>query len=57
MDYLDLSDKDNHAEALAVAAILRRNGYPRRAGEIEEMVKANKGKISADHPGFQWLDK
>ena len=54
---LDLSDERNHAEALAVAGILRNNGYEKRANEIENMVKDRKGKISVDHPGFRELDR
>lgn len=54
---LDLSKKENHAEALAVAGILRNNGYEKRATQIEAMVKANKGKIDVDHPGFSQLDR
>lgn len=54
---LDLSNLDNHPEALAVAWILRRNGYLKRAKEIEEMVAKCKGKIDIDHPGFRQLDK
>jgi hypothetical protein len=54
---LDLSNPDNHAEALAVAGILRNNGYIKRANQIEAMVKARKGKIDVDHPGFKELDR
>jgi hypothetical protein len=46
---LDLSvSEENRQHALNVAAILRNNGYEKRAEEIEKMVAKKKGFIEVD---------